>query len=53
MFLSDAARLALPPVDFVLSATAPLSDGADWFARLANNTEGLLKVILKPCNPSI
>ncbi len=40
-------------VEPLLSATAPLSDGADWFARLANNTEGLLKVILKPCNPSI
>ncbi len=35
-------------VDPLLTATVPLSDGADWFARLANNTEGLLKVILKP-----
>lgn len=32
----------------LLSATAPLADGADWFARLADNKEGLLKVILKP-----
>lgn len=35
-------------VEPLLSATAPLADGAAWFARLANNTEGLLKVILKP-----
>lgn len=35
-------------VEPLLSATAPLSDGAAWFTRLANNTEGLLKVILKP-----
>jgi L-iditol 2-dehydrogenase len=32
----------------LLSASVPLAGGGDWFARLANNTEGLLKVILKP-----
>jgi L-iditol 2-dehydrogenase len=35
-------------VEPLLSATVPLEQGAEWFARLANNTEGLLKVILKP-----
>ncbi|MGM0675039.1 MAG: galactitol-1-phosphate 5-dehydrogenase [Spirochaetota bacterium] len=35
-------------LDPLLSAVAPLSEGPDWFARLYNNTEGLLKVILKP-----
>ncbi|MES2477325.1 MAG: galactitol-1-phosphate 5-dehydrogenase [Verrucomicrobiota bacterium] len=35
-------------VEPLLSAAVPLSDGGEWFARLANNTEGLLKVVLKP-----
>lgn len=35
-------------VEPLLSAAAPLEEGGEWFARLANNTEGLLKVILKP-----
>jgi L-iditol 2-dehydrogenase len=35
-------------VEPLLSASVPLAEGAEWFARLANNTEGLLKVILKP-----
>jgi L-iditol 2-dehydrogenase len=35
-------------VEPMLSATAPLAEAADWFARLADNTEGLLKVILTP-----
>lgn len=35
-------------VEPMLSATAPLAEGAAWFARLADNSEGLLKVILKP-----
>jgi len=30
------------------SAIAPLSEGADWFARLAKNEEPLLKVLLQP-----
>ncbi|MEO5913545.1 MAG: galactitol-1-phosphate 5-dehydrogenase [Luteolibacter sp.] len=35
-------------VEPLMSASVSLGDGAEWFARLANNTEGLLKVILKP-----
>jgi len=35
-------------VEPLLSASAPLAEGGDWFARLADNREGLLKVILKP-----
>ena len=34
-------------VEPLLSATVLLADGAAWSARLANNTESLLKVILK------
>jgi L-iditol 2-dehydrogenase len=35
-------------VDAVLSATAPLSEGAWWFERLRNKEPGLMKVILNP-----
>jgi L-iditol 2-dehydrogenase len=35
-------------VDPLTSACVPLADGASWFARLADNREGLLKVILQP-----
>ena len=35
-------------VDDQISAVAPLSEGAEWFHRLRNNTEGLRKVILVP-----
>ncbi len=35
-------------VDPLTSACVPLADGAAWFARLADNREGLLKVILQP-----
>ena len=35
-------------VDPLISAVADLSDGSDWFHRLHANTDGLLKVILKP-----
>lgn len=35
-------------VEPLLSAVAPLSEGGEWFARLGDNKEGLLKVILKP-----
>lgn len=35
-------------VEPLLSATAPLSEGAGWFQRLYDNKEGLLKVVLKP-----
>ncbi len=31
-----------------LSAEAPLSEGADWFKRLYNKEQGLIKVVLKP-----
>jgi threonine dehydrogenase-like Zn-dependent dehydrogenase len=32
----------------LLSATAPLCDGAAWFERLYGKEPGLLKVVLKP-----
>ena len=32
----------------LLSAVAPLNEGAGWFARLYDNKEGLLKVVLTP-----
>lgn len=35
-------------VEPLMSAVAPLEEGADWFARLADNKEGLLKVVLVP-----
>jgi threonine dehydrogenase-like Zn-dependent dehydrogenase len=35
-------------VEPLLSAVAKLEEGGDWFHRLHKNTEGLLKVILKP-----
>jgi L-iditol 2-dehydrogenase len=35
-------------VDKLISAVAPLSEGADWFQRLYNQEKGLLKVILTP-----
>lgn len=35
-------------VEPLLSAVAPLKEGGDWFARLADNKEGLLKVVLVP-----
>ena len=35
-------------VEKLTSVVAPLSDGADWFARLARGEEPLLKVLLKP-----
>lgn len=35
-------------VEPLLSASVPLSEGADWFQRLYDNKEGLLKVVLKP-----
>lgn len=35
-------------VEPLLSATAPLEEGAGWFARLYDNKEGLLKVVLRP-----
>jgi L-iditol 2-dehydrogenase len=35
-------------VDPLISATAPLSDGAEWFRRLKTGKQGLMKVILEP-----
>jgi len=35
-------------VDAILSAEAPLSEGAEWFKRLYNKEPGLVKVVLKP-----
>jgi L-iditol 2-dehydrogenase len=32
----------------ILSAEAPLAEGAEWFHRLYNKEKGLMKVILKP-----
>lgn len=32
----------------ILSAEAPLSEGANWFSRLYNKEKGLMKVVLKP-----
>jgi L-iditol 2-dehydrogenase len=32
----------------ILSAEAPLSEGASWFNRLYNKEKGLMKVVLKP-----
>jgi L-iditol 2-dehydrogenase len=38
----------LVDVDSLLSATAPLEDGASWFKRLYDKEPGLNKVILQP-----
>jgi L-iditol 2-dehydrogenase len=35
-------------VDAILSAEAPLSEGAEWFKRLYKKEPGLIKVVLKP-----
>ena len=35
-------------VEPLLSAVVPLEAGADWFKRLYDNKEGLLKVVLQP-----
>lgn len=35
-------------VEAILSAEAPLSEGADWCTRLYNREPGLIKVVLKP-----
>ena len=35
-------------VDVMISATAPLSEGASWFKRLYEREKGLMKVILLP-----
>jgi L-iditol 2-dehydrogenase len=35
-------------VDVLLSAVAPLEDGASWFERLYRREPGLMKVVLQP-----
>jgi L-iditol 2-dehydrogenase len=35
-------------VDALRSATAPLADGAEWFHRLYDGEQGLMKVVLAP-----
>jgi L-iditol 2-dehydrogenase len=35
-------------VDALISATAPLADGAHWFQRLYEKEKGLIKVVLTP-----
>jgi L-iditol 2-dehydrogenase len=35
-------------VERLLSAVAPLEDGASWFKRLYAREPGLLKVVLEP-----
>jgi len=35
-------------VDALISAVAPLSEGASWFQRLYNREPGLMKVVLEP-----
>jgi L-iditol 2-dehydrogenase len=35
-------------VDPLISAVAPLAEGAEWFQRLHSGTSGLMKVILEP-----
>lgn len=45
--LDMIARKAIN-VEAILSAEAPLSEGAEWFQRLYNKEPGLIKVVLKP-----
>ncbi|NCB08566.1 MAG: galactitol-1-phosphate 5-dehydrogenase, partial [Bacteroidia bacterium] len=40
-------------VDKMISAVAPLSEGANWFNRLYNKEPGLNKVILVPASPDL
>lgn len=35
-------------VNVLITATAPLAEGASWFRRLYEREEGLMKVILEP-----
>ncbi|MDA3951497.1 MAG: galactitol-1-phosphate 5-dehydrogenase [Spirochaeta sp.] len=44
----ELIRSGAVTLDPLISAVAPLSEGADWFRRLYKNTEGLIKVILVP-----
>ena len=42
--MADGALQVAP----LISAIAPLQDGADWFERLYDRAPGLLKVVLQP-----
>lgn len=44
----DLMEGGLINTDIILSAEAPLAEGADWFRRLYNKEKGLLKVVLLP-----
>ncbi len=44
----DMIALGSINVDAIISAVAPLSEGAAWFARLYRGEEKLLKVVLEP-----
>ena len=35
-------------VEAMISATAPLAEGPEWFRRLYEGKEGLMKVMLQP-----
>jgi L-iditol 2-dehydrogenase len=35
-------------VDILISAVAPLSEGAEWFKKLHDREPGLMKVVLIP-----
>jgi L-iditol 2-dehydrogenase len=44
----DLMERGLIDTGIILSAEAPLSEGADWFRRLYNKEKGLMKVVLIP-----
>lgn len=44
----DMMARGLVNVEAILSAEAPLSEGAEWFRRLYNKEPGLIKVVLRP-----
>jgi L-iditol 2-dehydrogenase len=44
----DMIARGIVNVDALISAVAPLSEGATWFDRLYNREPGLMKVILRP-----
>jgi L-iditol 2-dehydrogenase len=44
----ELARRGVIDLGALISAVAPLSEGAEWFRRLYSNEESLIKVILKP-----
>jgi L-iditol 2-dehydrogenase len=44
----DMIARGIVRVEPLLSAVAPLDEGADWFARLYSGESGLLKVMLQP-----